>query len=193
MAQALIHIGHILGVALAVGSLFLIHYAVLPAGAESLEDRRIPFLMALRRRTHVITLTAVVLIFLTGLLKMTPVSMGFGGVSPLGAGGKYTAVLHLAGRSFLGAGAITLPDTDHWQDLEVRGASVLGRLTRPTRPTQVRLRREDFKWVNVGDDGSFVIRGVPVGTHRLERKPDPIDAVVRVAAGQTTVALREQR
>ena len=94
MAQALIHIGHILGVALAVGSLFLIHYAVLPAGAESLEDRRIPFLMALRRRTHVITLTAVVLIFLTGLLKMTPVSMGFGGVSPLGAGGKYTAVLH---------------------------------------------------------------------------------------------------
>jgi RNA polymerase sigma factor (sigma-70 family) len=106
--------------------------------------------------------------------------------------GKYKAVLHVAGRSFLDAGKITLPETDHWQDLEVRGACVRGRLTRPKVPTSVRLERDWFKWVRVAEDGSFVIYGVPVGTHRLARKPDPIDMVVEVTAGQTSVTVREK-
>ena len=93
MIPALLQIGHLLGVVLGLGGMFFMLYAVVPA-QEGLSAERDAFRTRLHSRARVMTLTAISLILVTGLLKWTPPIWGLGGIGWLGGGGKYTGILH---------------------------------------------------------------------------------------------------
>ncbi len=93
MIPALLQIGHLLGIVLGLGGMFFMLYAVVPA-QEALGTERDAFQTRLHSRARVMTLTAISLILVTGLLKWTPPTWGLGGIGLLGGGGKYTGILH---------------------------------------------------------------------------------------------------
>ena len=124
---ALLQIGHLLGVVLGIGGIFFMLYGVDPA-QEALSAEKDAFLTRLRSRARVMTLTAISLILVTGLLKWTPPTWGMGGIGWLGGGGKYTGILHA--KLVLGSLALYLafrsglPGTDDSKRLRLSKAVV---------------------------------------------------------------------
>ena len=93
MIPALIHIAHILGVVLGIGGMIFMTYAVAPAQAALTTEAEL-FRDRLHARARVMTLTAIALILVAGVLKLTPIAWGLGGIGLLGGGRIYTALLH---------------------------------------------------------------------------------------------------
>ena len=93
---ALIHFGHLLGIALLVGGLFQLARA-----ASGPEEGACAAFARARMPFHI----AAALILVTGILKWVPNSIG-GGIGWLGGGGKYSGILHT--KLLLGLATIAL-------------------------------------------------------------------------------------
>ncbi len=127
MIPALLQIGHLLGVVLVIGGMVFMVYAVVPA-EEALSTEKEAFRARLGDRARIMTLTAISLILVTGVLKWTPPTWGLGGIGWLGGGGKYTGILH--GKLALGLLALyfafrsALPGTDDSKRLRLSKAAL---------------------------------------------------------------------
>ncbi len=124
---ALIHIAHILGVVLGIGGMIFMTYAVAPAQAALVTEAEL-FRERLHARARVMTLTAIALILMAGILKLTPIAWGLGGIGPLGGGRQYTAILHskiiLGLLSLFFAFRASQPGTDHAKRLRLIKAAL---------------------------------------------------------------------
>ncbi len=107
--------------------MFFTNYAVLPAEGE-LTAERDAFRDRLAGRARVMTITAVILILVTGLLKWTPPTWGLGGIGLLVGEGKYAGILHtkllLGVLSLYFAFRATLPSIEDAKRIRLTKAAV---------------------------------------------------------------------